>query len=153
MVDEFTKAALYWIKTFNKKVKEKIWMMKLIELLNEFETPQSWIVFKSYDDYDGTFYWVDIDGETEIARSDSYICGKRFQWVKWLVENDKIEWETIWNYQSRTKLRTLTHTAWLWHDAEWKSELEYIKETFTDGLLMLLSISDTPIEDLILYLK
>ena len=25
MADEFTKAALYWIKTFNKKVKEKIW--------------------------------------------------------------------------------------------------------------------------------
>lgn len=46
-------------------------MEKLINLLNEFETPKSWIVFKSYDDYDWTFYWVDCDGETEIAWSDS----------------------------------------------------------------------------------
>ena len=28
-----------------------------------------------------------------------------------------------------------------------------VKQTSIDGLLMLLSISDTPIEDLILYLK
>lgn len=83
----------------------------------------------------------------------SMIISKQFWFIEWLVENNKIEWETIWNYQSRTKLRTLTHTAWLWHDAEWKSELEYIKEAFTDGLLMILSISDTPIEDLISYLK
>ena len=141
MVDEFTKAALYWIKTFNRKVKEKIWMMKLIELLNEFETPQSWIVFKSYDDYDGTFYWVDIDGETEIARSDSYICGKRFQWVKWLVENDKIR-----------ELDKLEYVYWIEMVRHWTEEL-YTPYSLYENLLMLLSISDTPIEDLISYLK
>ena len=133
--------------------KKEIWMGKLIELLNEYETPRSWVVYKSYDAYDWFFYWVDCDWETEIAWSDSLIISKKFWFIKWLVENDKIEWETIWNYQSRTKLRTLTHTAWLWHDAEWKSELEYIKETFTDGLLMLLSISDEPIRFLCEIIK
>jgi hypothetical protein len=128
---EFTKAALYWIKTFNKKVKEKIWMGKLVELLNEYETPRSWIVFKSYDDYDWTFYWVDCDWETEVAWSDSYICGKRFWWVEWLVENDKINLDKL----------------------EKKVLKENLIRKFDEWLLMLLSISDTPIEDLILYLK
>jgi len=66
-------------------------MEKLIELLNEFETPKSWVVFKSYDNYDGTFYWVDCDGETEIAWSDSLICSKKFWFIEWLVENEKID--------------------------------------------------------------
>jgi hypothetical protein len=133
MADEFTKAALYWIKTFNKKAKEKIWMMKLIELLNEFETPQSWVVFKSYDDYDGTFYWVDIDGETEIAWSDSYICGKRFQWVKWLVENDKIDKENVYNNSDYPMVK--------------RDEFLY------EWLLMLLAIQDEPIRFLCEILK
>ena len=135
MADEFTKAALYWIKTFNKKVKEKIWMQKLIALLNEFETPQSWIVFKSYDDYDGTFYWVDIDGETEIAWSDSYICGKRFQWVKWLVENDKIK-----------PLRMFI--GW-----ETDEDEPYIQFDLVDQYIAYLSIQDEPIRFLCEILK
>ena len=138
MADEFTKAALYWIKTFNKKVKEKIWMEKLINLLNEFETPQSWVVFKSYDDYDGTFYWVDIDGETEIAWSDSMILSKRFQWVKWLVENDKID---------RTDIPT-----WFDYEYQWRKDI-YCVSYEVNILTMRLSISDTPIEDLISYLR
>ena len=136
MADEFTKAALYWIKTFNRKVKEKIWMEKLIELLNEFETPQSWVVFKSYDDYDGTFYWVDIDGETEIAWSDSYICGKRFQWVKWLVENDKIDTESYCR---------ITSIERKWEKDVYRDEV--------DSLLMLLAIQDEPIRFLCEILK
>ena len=106
-------------------------MEKLIDLLNEFETPQSWIVFKSYDDYDWTFYWVDCDWETEIAWSDSYICGKRFWWIEWLVENDKIDLDEI---------PYLTDEFWWGFD-------EY------EEVIMILSISDTPIEDLISYLK
>jgi hypothetical protein len=133
MADEFTKAALYWIKIFNKKAKEKIWMMKLIELLNEFETPQSWVVFKSYDDYDGTFYWVDIDGETEIAWSDSYICSKRFQWVKWLVENDKIDKENVYNNSDYPMVK--------------RDEFLY------EWLLMLLAIQDEPIRFLCEIIK
>ncbi len=118
-------------------------MEKLIELLNEYDKIK-------WDKEEPIYNWK-IAIKTKIYQT--YLVSARYWFIKWLVENDKIEWETIWNYQSRTKLRTLTHTAWLWHDAEWKSELEYIKETFTDGLLMLLSISSSPIDDLISYLR
>ena len=121
---------------------KEIWMEKLIELLNEFETPQSWIVFKSYDDYDGTFYWVDIDGETEIAWSDSYICGKRFQWIKWLVENDKIDlWEKLFNLTKNDNRKSII------------CDLDNNDFSWEDTFLMLLSISSSPIDDLISYLK
>jgi hypothetical protein len=43
MAGEFTKAALYWIKTFNKKVKEKIWMQKLIMLIDIYEEEVVWV--------------------------------------------------------------------------------------------------------------
>ena len=112
-------------------------MEKLIELLNEFETPQSWVVFKSYDDYDGTFYWVDIDGETEIAWSDSMILSKRFQWVEWLVENDKIDRD-----------KELKEN-WLFR--KYFYDLEYVKNY--DRLVMWLSVEDEPIEFLTSILK
>ena len=101
-------------------------MEKLINLLNEFETPQSWVVFKSYDDYDGTFYWVDIDGETEIAWSDSMILSKRFQFVERLLENDKIDFD------------------------KYPQIMEYWD---LESLLMYLSIQDEPINFLISILK
>lgn len=137
---------------------KEIW--KLIELLNEYEKE---IKKSEFYEWEKWIWWPNNlfrrdtrDEEWSHLYSDTadtYVISKKYGFIWWLVENDKIEWETIWNYQSRTKLRTLSHTAWLWHDAEWKSELEYVKETFTDGLLMLLSISSSPIDDLISYLK
>lgn len=122
-------------------------MQKLINLLNEFETPQSWIVFKSYDDYDGTFYWVDIDWETEIAWSDSLICSKRFQWVKWLVENDKIDivkvYENLTNYEIEIRIRAVKELL----ENNEEDTIAYLK------LLMLLAIQDEPINFLISILK
>ena len=129
--------------------KKESWITKVLSLLNEFETPQSWIVFKSYDDYDGTFYWVDCDGETEIAWSDSFICDKRFQWIQRLVENDKIdtEWfKTVYSWDL-DKRKTLTMSS------NWDEFYQVIEHWVYESLLMLLSISDTPIEDLISYLK
>ena len=113
-------------------------MEKLIELLNEFETPQSWVVFKSYDDYDGTFYWVDIDGETEIAWSDSYICGKRFWWIEWLVENDKIDRKHI--------------PTWFDYQYQWKEDI-YCVSYEVNILTMRLAIQDEPISFLCSVLK
>ena len=133
MADEFTKAALYWIRTFNRKVKEKIWMMKLIDLLNEYETPRSWVVYKSYDDYDWFFYWVDCDWETEIAWSDSLICSKKFWWIWWLVENDKIDVEKVYNNSDYPMVK--------------RDEFLY------EWLLMLLSIQDEPIRFLCEIIK
>ena len=118
-------------------------MEKIIELLNEFETPKSWIVFKSYDDYDWTFYWVDCDWETEIAWSDALICSKNFKFIERLVENNKIN-STIWfeNYNGWT--------------LSFKRELvskkhENIIRTHT--ILMILSIQDNPLKFLSELLK
>ena len=128
--------------------KKESWLEKVLSLLNEFETPHSWIVFKSYDDYDGTFYWVDIDGETEIAWSDSFVCGKRFWWIKWLVENDKIERRNYWNIYISDYCDDDIYLAY----EKWEQWILHQYE-LEDTLLMLLSISDTPISDLISYLK
>lgn len=148
MADEFTKAALYWIKTFNKKVKEKIWMEKLLELLNEFETPHSWIVFKSYDDYDGTFYWADIDGETEIAWSDSFICSKKFWFIKWLVENKKIDIKAL-------VVKGEMRSWWDFDNKKWNEESgeEIWNKYYSELCLMILAIQDEPIQFLVSILK
>ena len=142
MADEFTKAALYWIETFNKKVKEKIWMGKLIELLNE-RIKEWWKPY--WDDYSITkideiwksdwlyfvsFVWEDYPWPVNLE----HILTKQAGLIKWLVENDKINLEEVekinqtWNVYIR-----------FWWDYE--------------KVLMLLSISDTSIEDLLLYLK
>lgn len=120
--------------------KKESWIVKLIELLNEFETPHSWIVFKSYDDYDGTFYWVDCDGETEIAWSDSYILSKRFQFVEWLVYNDKIDFDKS-EFEDEEEY-------YFWE--QWM--IRYTSKRYRH-LLMLLSISDNPIDFLISILR
>ena len=113
-------------------------MEKLIELLNEYETPRSWVVYKSYDDYDWFFYWVDCDWETEIAWSDSLICSKKFWWILWLVENDKID------------LKEFHRLCWIINQ-----DSEYWNWTPQDyeQVIMYLSISDSPIEDLVSILK
>lgn len=110
--------------------KKESWIEKVLSLLNEFETPRSWVVFKSYDDYDGTFYWVDCDGETEIAWSDSMILSKRFGFVEWLVENKKINRWRIENNQDY---------------AEYLCNLP-IEEYWVEILLMIFAIADEPID-------
>ena len=122
-------------------MKEKIWIEKLIELLNEYETPRSWVVYKSYDDYDWFFYWVDIDGETEISWSDSLICSKKFWWIWWLVENDKIDLWKIKKLYRKSNEHSIHTYPIMYEYSDYES------------LLMLLSISDTPIEDLVSYLR
>ena len=124
-----------------EKRKEKSELEELIELLNEYETPRSWVVYKSYDDYDWFFYWVDCDWETEIAWSDSLICSKKFWWIWWLVENDKIK-----------DLEEIDYIYWP-ELVNHQTEIIYTPYSLYNSLLMLLSISNSPIEDLISYLK
>ena len=124
-----------------EKRKEKSELEELIELLNEYETPRSWVVYKSYDDYDWFFYWVDCDWETEIAWSDSLICSKKFWWIWWLVENDKIK-----------DLEEIDYIYWP-ELVNHQTEIIYTPYSLYNSLLMLLSISSSPIEDLISYLK
>lgn len=68
---------------------------------------------------------------------DELVISKKFWFIKWLVENDKIDHWRLSNY--------IIDNKFFW------DKIAELKEYET--LLMLLSISDTPIEDLISYLK
>ena len=109
---------------------KEIW--KLIELFKEYVDKYSNDA-KVLDEWE---YVVIDDGQSFLywTREYSYLTliSKKFGFIKWLVENDKIDFEN--NYLSISKT--------------------YIEEyPKYESLLMLLSISDTPIEDLISYLK
>ena len=109
---------------------KEIW--KLIELFKEYVDKYSNDA-KVLDEWE---YVVIDDGQSFLywTREYSYLTliSKKFGFIKWLVENDKIDFEN--NYLSISKT--------------------YIEEyPRYESLLMLLSISDTPIEDLISYLK
>ena len=67
--------------------------------------------------------------------SDTEVISKEYGFIKWLVDNDKINTESWPLY--------------------WFQPIMNNRQPFTlyESLLMLLSISDTPIEDLISCLK
>ena len=96
---------------------KEIWMEKLIELLNEY-VKELWI-----------WNYVWWHNKKTVENSD-FIITKKFWFIKWLVENDKIDFDKL----------------------EKKVLKENLIRKFDESLLMLLAISDTPIEDLISYL-
>jgi hypothetical protein len=102
-------------------------MEKLIELLNEFYDKEKWGVFNAIEHRDNQRVFK--LGNDDRVR-DTAVISKEYWFIKWLVDNDKIDFDKIQIWFQLT----------LWY---WKY----------DSLLMLLSISDTPIEDLISYFK
>ena len=101
-----------------EKEKKEIWIEKLIELLNEYAK-----VLRIWD-----YVWWH---NKETVENSDYIFTKKFWFIWWLVENDKID---------RDKVDDKFERPFYWY-------------TNYEIVLMLLSISDTPIEDLISYLK
>ena len=114
--------------------KKEIW--KLIELLNEYGN-------------EICNHWGDYQTDMDFTDRDTYwYLSKKFGFIEWLVENDKIDISKVNDknlngYEIELRIRAVKELV---ADSEEKTVL-YLK------LLMLLSISDTPIEDLILYLK
>jgi len=97
-------------------------MTKLLELLNEFDKPLGWY----YED------WV-LDCKLNLYEYMAYewICSARYWFIKWLVENDKIDIsKTPWHY--------------IYH---------YTDEDVVKEALMQLAIQDEPIDFLISILK
>lgn len=120
-------------------------MEKLIELLNEYEkeVKKSEIVWSIDNDWDicsQTYEWVDYNEYTKYMNT-SKLISKSFGFIKWLVENDKID---LWKIKKlyRKSNEHSVHTYPIMYEY---SDLE--------NLLMLLSISSSPIDDLISYLK
>ena len=134
-------------------------MEKLIELANQYEIEKEkseWVNVDAYVEfkwdynknwlvrYDETDHWEwdNLYWDTVVA----YLISKKFGMVKWLVENDKIDKNKI---DTRLVRNVESH-----YDEEWYwVENSYEDYSDTDTLLMLLSISNSPIEDLLLYLK
>ena len=120
-------------------------MEKLIELLNEYEKVREMEIWTfelgkipyrewSLDMWDLVFEPNYKDKKYEDCiwdTANSVLISKSFWFIKWLVENDKIDLDKL----------------------EKKVLKENLIRKFDEWLLMLLSISDTPIEDLVSYLK
>ena len=109
-------------------------MKKLIELLNEFKEGKSF-QFIGYDEK----YWMfdtnlNADGNTSLP--EETIISKKFWFIQWLVDNDKI-------------------------DIQWAKNLLYESEIFNplpytdlaERLIMYLAIQDDPISFLSSILK
>lgn len=118
-------------------------MEKLIQLLNEYEEKynrsdlyykfelENWILF-CYDDV--TDYLWTMQDEAMV------ICSKKYWFIKWLVDNDKIDFDKVYEKEKSEKVDICIY---------WKIALE----EKTDWLLMLLSIQDNSIEFLISILR
>ena len=119
--------------------KKEIWIEKLIELLNEFRPTVSCANFKEhYEFIDDDIYLIRewMDGEEE--QFPMYVCYKKGDFIKWLVENDKID---------------QTNKFCVSVNVEWKG-MGYTKafEGY-ESLLMILAIQDEPIRFLCEILK
>lgn len=102
-------------------------MEKLIELLNEREMGEEWWEFYYLSD------WVIRDDWWNILY-DYRIISKEYWFIEWLVENDKIDYEkSPWEI--------------MFDDRMWTTF------SLEDSIVMMLSISNTPIQDLISLLK
>ena len=123
-------------------------MDKLIELLNEYSVVlwdrYSWVTWEEYPKKwsygitwpDNPWRYIFYSDNTNL--SQTYLISKEYWFIKWLVDNDKID------LSSRNAL-------FISEDAEnWEKQRPY---SFYEEMLIRLAISDTPIEDLISYLK
>ena len=108
-------------------------MEKLLNLLNEYES-ESWILKdKDIVKIGCDDYWLPC--------TDSYkqcIISKSYWFIDWLVKNDKIDLDKV------------EQEAMGWFDDE---SPVYWKDIRTARLIMMLSVSNNPISDLVYYLK
>ena len=112
-------------------------MEKLIELLNEYERSKGTnLEIKVW----GCLYW----SLSYLWYGNSYsnlLCiSKSYYFIQRLVENDKIDRSKVLISFSMAEYDGLWNMYWHWVDRNQR-------------LLMILAISDTPIEDLISYLR
>ena len=122
---------------------KEIW--KLIELLNEF-------INKTIYPYDrgAKCIWYEnhlflFDTWTDVL--EDTVISARYGFIKWLVENDKIDivkvYENLTNYEIEIRIRAVKELL----DNNEEDTIAYLK------LLMLLAIQDEPIRFLCEVLK
>ena len=148
MADEYLTAALYGMKRFSewvsKKVKKEIGVEKIKDLLYEYYGEPSWHYMSYSDQWDSFYYHSEIGNEVIEHIPNYYLISKKFWFIKWLVENEKIDYEKI---EKQTKCKNIVG---------WKEFLDFdIERDFTpyEEVLMWLAIQDEPIEFLVSILK
>jgi len=136
---------------------KEIW--KLIELLIEAQNSWIWLFWHWVGNFERKYYaknhWRLIietlgytDEDYEIYDySDRDICGKDGGFIKWLVENDKIDivkvYENLTNYEIEIRIRAVKELL----ENNEEDTIAYLK------LLMLLAIQDEPIRFLCEIIK
>lgn len=111
-------------------MKEK-WIIKLIKLLNKYLNDGQERLYACYpldEDFDKFFHTKDWEWTIEEAQ----VISKKFWFIKWLVDNDKID-------KDKVKLLSVFQETWYYN--------------LYQSLLMILSIQEKPIEFLISILK
>ena len=122
------------------------WIKKIIELLNE--AIRNWLDFQWYDILKIEYYSeTDIRAYYDKTARAYYnityedIISKRAGFIKRLVENDKIDLWKIKKLYRKSNEHSI-HTYPIMY-----------KYTYDESLLMQLALSDSPINDLISYLR
>lgn len=122
----------YWklIKLLNKYKKEKIGK-NIVKYINYNEDWRGQFLYE----VDWAYY--DID--------ECVILSKKYGFIKRLVENNKIDFDKLKPLSWVTEIMlATTHPNWI------KTKRRY---RLYEQLIMLLSISDSPVDDLISYLR
>lgn len=131
-------------------------MEKLIKLLNEYHHFNSDLIYYWWDEeYKRVYFHTELPEEQkkklekagiddewidEQRIDNEWICSKKFWFIKWLVEKEKI-------YRDKVLISfTMSESDWLWN-YYWHWVENYQR------ILMLLAIQDEPIEFLISILK
>lgn len=111
-------------------------MEKLLNLLNEFEQLNMCRKFDSFE----THTFEDSNWVSSIL--EDTVISARYWFIKRLIDNYKID---------TNKLKKIWYEEIIyWYDWQYR---EIVKYSEYENLLMLLSISSSPIEDLVSYLK
>lgn len=130
-------------------------MEKLVKLLNQYEREKEWLP----EDFEDYVMW-NIEWNKIVQPSCDpdareyfkyYIISKDYEFIKWLVDNDKID-HKIYEDMKFTAIK-----QWVLIDKKSGSTAqetrEIIKNGCIDTFIALLAISDTPIQDLCVWLK
>jgi len=105
----------------------------LVQLLNEYEIS-----------LDSQPYWT----RNRVSISEEMVISKRYWFIKWLVQNDKIDFDKCWldvrHYLSYNK----RYDKWIVMAENYDNDTFVVREFYSpyEQLLMLLAISDNPID-------
>ena len=107
-------------------------MEKLIDLLNKEmqEKEKAWPKLARFTSYDGINKVFNLNNGCSFCVE--FVLSKRYRFIKRLVKNNKIDLSKLWK------------KSYMWFGDKYTREA---------SLLMILSISNTPIKDLISMLK